>query len=52
MAKITGVIFNGDEQIICTGELSTVIDTRLKEAGTYRKETKRKEVKRRVHDIC
>lgn len=32
MAKITGVIFNGGEQIICTGELSTVIDTRLKEA--------------------
>lgn len=32
MAKITGVIFNGGEQIICTGELSTVIDARLKEA--------------------
>nr|DAU57620.1 MAG TPA: hypothetical protein [Caudoviricetes sp.] len=32
MAKITGVLFNGDEQIICTGELSTVIDAQLKEA--------------------
>lgn len=32
MAKITGVLFNGGEQIICTGELSTVIDARLKEA--------------------
>lgn len=32
MAKITGVIFNGGEQIICIGELSTVIDARLKEA--------------------
>lgn len=32
MSKITGVLFNGGEQIICTGELSTVIDARLKEA--------------------
>lgn len=32
MAKIIGVLFNGGEQIICTGELSTVIDARLKEA--------------------
>lgn len=48
MAKITGVIFNGGEQIICTGELSTVIDTRLKEAEEKkpnRTENKTKEKK-------
>ena len=32
MAKITGVLFNGGEQIICIGELPAVIDARLKEA--------------------
>ncbi len=32
MAKIIGVLFNGDEQIICTGELSTVIESQLEEA--------------------
>lgn len=40
MAKIIGVLFNGGEQIICTGELSTVIDARLKEAEE--KKTKEK----------
>nr|DAD83956.1 MAG TPA: hypothetical protein [Myoviridae sp. ctUFx54]DAE01763.1 MAG TPA: hypothetical protein [Myoviridae sp. ctLRE27] len=34
MAKITGVIFNGGEQIICIGELSTVIDSQLEEEPT------------------
>ena len=29
MAKIIGVIFNGDEQILCDGELSTVIEEQL-----------------------
>lgn len=44
MAKITGVIFNGEEQIICTGELSAVIDARLKEAEEKKPErTKPKE---------
>ena len=31
MAKIIGVIFNGDEQILCNGELSTVIEEQLME---------------------
>lgn len=29
MSKIIGVLFNGDEQILCNGELSTVIEERL-----------------------
>lgn len=63
MGKIIGVLFNGDEQILCNGELSTVIEEQLtvepaeeeKQAGRTngrRKEAKRKEVKRRVHDFC
>ena len=31
MAKIYGVLFNGDEQILCHGELSTVIESQLVE---------------------
>ena len=42
MAKITGVIFNGGEQIICTGELSAVIDARLKEAEEQKKPKEKK----------
>ncbi len=42
MAKITGVIFNGGEQIICTGELSAVIDARLKEAEEKKPEEQKK----------
>lgn len=42
MAKITGVLFNGGEQIICTGELSTVIDARLKEAEEKKPEEQKK----------
>lgn len=45
MAKITGVIFNGGEQIICTGELSTVIDARLKEAEEKKPERTEKKPK-------
>lgn len=30
MAKIYGVLFNGNGQILCNGELSTVIDEQLK----------------------
>ena len=30
MGKIIGVLFNGGEQILCHGELSTVIDEQLK----------------------
>lgn len=37
MSKITGVLFNGGEQIICIGELSTVIDTQLEEETTEEK---------------
>lgn len=37
MAKITGVLFNGGEQIICTGELSTVIESQLEEATEEKK---------------
>lgn len=29
MGKIIGVLFNGGEQILCHGELSTVIEERL-----------------------
>ena len=29
MGKIIGVLFNGDEQILCNGELSTVIEEQL-----------------------
>ena len=29
MGKIIGVLFNGDEQILCNGELSTVIEEHL-----------------------
>ena len=42
MAKIIGVLFNGGEQIICTGELSTVIDARLKEAEEKKPEEPKK----------
>ena len=45
MAKITGVIFNGGEQIICTGELSTVIDAKLKEAEEKKPERTEKKTK-------
>jgi len=45
MAKITGVIFNGGEQIICTGELSAVIDARLKEAEEKKPERTEKKPK-------
>lgn len=31
MAKIYGVLFNGNGQILCNGELSTVIDEQLME---------------------
>lgn len=31
MGKIIGVLFNGDEQILCHGELSTVIESQLVE---------------------
>ena len=37
MAKITGVLFNGGEQIICIGELSTVIDAQSEEETTEEK---------------
>jgi hypothetical protein len=37
MAKITGVLFNGGEQIICIGELSTVIESQLEEETTEEK---------------
>nr|DAT65452.1 MAG TPA: hypothetical protein [Caudoviricetes sp.] len=37
MAKIIGVLFNGGEQIICTGELSTVIESQLEEATEEKK---------------
>ena len=43
MAKITGVIFNGGEQIICIGELSTVIDSQLE--GETTEENKPEEPK-------
>lgn len=42
MAKIIGVLFNGGEQIICTGELSAVIDARLKEAEEPKKPKEKK----------
>lgn len=42
MAKIIGVLFNGGEQIICTGELSAVIDERLKEAEEKKPEELKK----------
>ena len=29
MGKIIGVLFNGDEQVLCNGELSTVIEEQL-----------------------
>lgn len=29
MGKIIGVLFNGDGQILCNGELSTVIEEQL-----------------------
>lgn len=41
MAKITGVLFNGDEQIICIGELSTVIESQLEEETTEEKKPER-----------
>lgn len=31
MAKIYGVLFNGNGQILCNGELSTVIEEQLME---------------------
>lgn len=37
MAKIIGVLFNGGEQIICNGELSTVIEPQLEEATEEKK---------------
>ena len=37
MGKIIGVLFNGDEQILCNGELSTVIDSQLEEETTEEK---------------
>lgn len=45
MAKITGVIFNGGETILCHGELSTVIDARLKEAEEKKPERTEKKPK-------
>ena len=42
MAKITGVLFNGGETILCHGELSTVIDARLKEAEEKKPEEPKK----------
>ena len=45
MAKITGVIFNGGETILCYGELSTVIDARLKEAEEEKPESTEKKPK-------
>lgn len=42
MAKITGVIFNGGETILCHEELSTVIDARLKEAEEKKPEEPKK----------
>ena len=31
MGKIIGVLFNGGEQILCNGELSTVVEEQLME---------------------
>ena len=45
MAKITGVIFNGGETILCYGELSAVIDARLKEAEKKKPERTEKKPK-------
>lgn len=42
MAKITGVLFNGGETILCHGELSTVIDARLKETEEKKPEEPKK----------
>lgn len=41
MAKIIGVLFNGDERILCNGELSTVIESQLEEETTEEKKPER-----------
>ena len=45
MGKIIGVLFNGGETILCHGELSTVIDARLKEAEENKPERTEKKPK-------
>lgn len=45
MAKITGVIFIGDEQITYIGEMPAVIDAQLKEAEEKKPERTEKKTK-------